>query len=75
MSVTKRRMEPGSFDLNLRRSTPVSITDRLSFATQAFAHLIVTPAWIPPHFFNTAANLVATSIYTGVIRVRESRLC
>ena len=74
MSVTKRRMEPGSFDVRLRPSTPVSITDQLTFATQAFAHLIVTPAWIPPHFFSTAANLVATSIYTGVIRVRESRL-
>jgi len=73
MPATKRLMAPGSFQLNLREDTPVTITDHLTIGTQGFGHVIVTPAAVPSHVLDTAANLLPLSIFTGVMREQESR--
>lgn len=66
MSVTERLMKPGRFSLRLRPNTPASVLA----AVGMFDHIVITPARLRGWEGMSDANILASAIYTGVVKAR-----
>lgn len=75
MTVTKRVMAPGTFEVSLtsdRLPVPFSVTDNLALSGEAFGHVVIFPTRLDPQDYSDA-DLLDLSVYTGVYRVQTDR--
>lgn len=59
--IFEKHMGIGTWDVQLRRDTPGSVLDRLSF----FGHIVITPAWLSPQSFSDHTELLGFSLFTA----------
>ena len=69
MTVTQRLMKPGSFTVTLKDSAPWSAWD----AVDGFDHIVITPTRLEPIDSFSDANILASSIFTGVATKKYPR--
>ena len=68
MPVTERLMKPGQFSVRLRPDAPQSAWD----AVALLDHIVITPNRLLPIDGFSDANILAASIYTGVVKAKPS---
>ena len=61
--ITERLMKPGRFDVRLVNNAPYSVWS----AVQEFDHIVITPGRLMPFSGFADADILARSIYTGVV--------
>lgn len=66
MSVTERLMRQGTWAVKLSELTPRNVLDALEF----FGSIVITPQHLPLEVV-PAANIVASAVYTGMVRKLE----
>jgi len=68
--ITQRLMKPGRFNLALTEDAPYSVWA----AVAEFDHIVITPMRLTPITGYSDANILASSIYTGVVTAKPTPL-